>query len=133
MIRQKQSARRGALFFCLTLVFAAILGLASVSCSRADIRADEPDASAAENAAPLDGGAIQVVSESSPSPRKHYSRRNLEEMESELDWERNQNRILKEENDWLRVRVMQLQQELVTANQNIYSLNRKLDAIFKPN
>jgi hypothetical protein len=54
-------------------------------------------------------------------------------VEAELERERVTKQELKEENDWLRVQLIQLQHELVIANQNIYSLNRKLDAIFKPN
>ena len=43
------------------------------------------------------------------------------------------NVLLKEENDWLRSEVIRLHQELAEATQTIYSLNTKLDAIFKPN
>jgi len=68
-----------------------------------------------------------------PPVVKKNSRRDLAEVEAELEREENENRSLKEENDWLRVQVIQLQQALIDASQNIYSLNRKLDAIFKSN
>lgn len=40
--------------------------------------------------------------------------------------------LLREENRWLRSELIRLNQELVDANEAIYTLNRKLDAIFNP-
>jgi hypothetical protein len=40
--------------------------------------------------------------------------------------------LLKEENGWLRSELIRLNQELADANEAIYTLNRKLDAIFNP-
>lgn len=81
---------------------------------------------------PVEEGVI--IAEAEPVPRavEKPRKRSLEEVESELEEVRWKNMLLKEENDWLRAEVIRLNQALYEASQNIYSLNRKLDAIFKP-
>lgn len=53
-------------------------------------------------------------------------------LEAELERVRAGNAFLSEENSRLRSEVIRLNEALVEAGQTIYSLNRKLDAIFKP-
>ncbi len=77
--------------------------------------------------------APNTASESSASSGRKYAKRNAEDTEDELERMRWENDMLKQENDWLRLEVIKLQRSLLDANQTIYSLNRKLDAIFKPN
>jgi regulator of replication initiation timing len=53
-------------------------------------------------------------------------------LEAELERVRAGNAFLSEENSRLRLEVIRLNEALAEAGQTIYSLNRKLDAIFKP-
>jgi hypothetical protein len=129
-------ALRRVIFFCLLWLSVGVAGWGLLSCSRTSAGAGQD--AAAQGAAlvgepPSGNESSQVVSENPSSAFRRHSRRNLEEVEAELERERVTKQELKEENDWLRVQLIQLQHELVIANQNIYSLNRKLDAIFKPN
>lgn len=55
----------------------------------------------------------------------------VEELKVALERARHTNLLLREENDWLRDEVIRLNQSLYEANRDIYSLKRKLDAIFK--
>jgi hypothetical protein len=116
---------------CLSV---GLLVLTLASCSRTSNQTVKENAAEAviQPTAP-DDPAVAMVSEGDASTPKKHSRRDMEEAETELERERTENRLLKEENNWLRVQVLELQEALITANQNIYSLNRKLDAIFKPN
>jgi hypothetical protein len=124
-----------AIFFCLLWLSVGVAGWGLLSCSRTSAGAgqDAAQGAALVGEPPSGNESSQVVPENPSSGFRRHSRRNLEEVETELERERVEKQELKEENDWLRVQVIQLQHELVIANQNIYSLNRKLDAIFKPN
>lgn len=120
------------IFFCLLWLSLGFIAMAALSCGHTRDRAGEPDANSTSVESPAPEKSLQVVSED-PVPAKRRVRRNVEEVEAELEQEREEKNTLKEENDWLRVQVIQLQEDLITANQNIYALNRKLDAIFKSN
>ncbi|RJP19158.1 MAG: hypothetical protein C4520_13285 [Candidatus Abyssobacteria bacterium SURF_5] len=126
-------ARKWAIFFLLWLTV-GLSGIALIGCARNSsiIAGQETETQVSAPNAPT-AEVIKAVSENPPPAPRRNVRRDVEEVEAELERERINNQALKEENDWLRVQVIHLQQELITANQNIYSLNRKLDAIFKPN
>jgi hypothetical protein len=129
-------ALRRVIFFCLLWLSAGFAGWVLLSCSRTSAGANGQDAQGTAlvgEKTPSGNESLQNVSENPSSGFRRHSRRNLEEVEAELERERVTKQELKEENDWLRVQLIQLQHELVIANQNIYSLSRKLDAIFKPN
>lgn len=129
---QERPARGGALFFCLVALIVGLMGL--ISCSHTSSQTRDTNAAATDSVgSPADESAAVAAPEDSASAPRGHSRRELEELQGALEWERGENQRLKEENDWLRVQVIQLQEALTNANQNIYSLNRKLDAIFKPN
>lgn len=133
--RQGLLTPKKVIFFSLLWLSIGLAGLAFSACSHTPVRSAASDATTATADPPAPRDSFQVVSdeESAQSATKRRSRRDTEEVEAELEQERYEKQVLKEENDWLRVQVIQLQQELITANQNIYSLNRKLDAIFKSN
>ncbi len=116
-------------------LLAGLGGWILISCSHTSDRMDvqSPPVVVSPSAGD-DEAAVQTVSSAdSPSVPKKHTRRDIENLEEELERKDLENQSLKEENDWLRVQVIQLQQALIDANQSIYSLNRKLDAIFKPN
>jgi hypothetical protein len=126
---------KNVIFFSLLWLGVGLVGLAFSACSHTPVRSATSDAMTATVDPPAPGDSFQVISDEGsalPAPKRR-SRRDIDVVEAELERERYEKQVLKEENDWLRVQVIQLQQELITANQNIYSLNRKLDAIFKSN
>ena len=135
MNRQGLLTPKKVIFFSLLWLSIGLVGLAFSACSHAPVRSAESDAVTATVDPPAPEDSFQVVSdkETALPASKRRSRRDIGKVEAELEQERYEKQVLKEENDWLRVQVIQLQQELITANQNIYSLNRKLDAIFKSN
>ena len=128
------TARKGAIFFCAAALTAGLCGLLfGVSCSHIssdaekDVIASNPQTALESETKPSAAPA------GSPSQGKGDERKSIEELEMELERAQFGNVLLKEENDWLRSEVIKLPQELAEATQTIYSLNRKLDAIFKPN
>ena len=126
------AARRVVIFFSIWLSV-ALLGLMSLeSCSHANVRqAKEGCLPNAESASAQVSDGV-TSSEGSSFPGKKRSKRPPEEIEAELDRMQQENSMLKEENEGLRAEILKLQVMLAGANQSIYALNRKLDAIFKP-
>ncbi len=57
---------------------------------------------------------------------------NAYSLEEQLHKAQAENNWLKEENERLRSEIVRLNQELASATEAIYTLNRKLDAIFNP-
>ncbi|GAB4339318.1 MAG: hypothetical protein Kow0099_14240 [Candidatus Abyssubacteria bacterium] len=112
--------------FVWLLVGACVLA-SMMCCSRTPVNAPAEEVSVWE---PVEENAVLVEPETPPVQESR--KRPIEDMEWEIEELRWKNRLLKEENDWLRAEVIRLNQALSDANQNIYSLNRKLDAIFKP-
>ncbi len=99
------------------------------ACSHANVRQGSKSCPQTAEAASGQTGAT-VSSENSLVAKKR--RRPPEEVDAELDRLQQENSLLREENAGLRAQVLKLQASLADANQNIYALNRKLDAIFKP-
>ena len=95
-------ARRRAIFFC-ALVVACLVG----------------------------GGFFSVSCGHTPQRTDEYSP-DLNSLEEQLRRAQAENNWLKEENERLRGEIVRLNQELAAANEAIYTLNRKLDAIFNP-
>ena len=121
-------------FFYVTLLLLAVGGiLFASSCAR-----NAPNRPEAEMVAP---GQETSVSRSARLPGegttfvkdgRKYARQSLDDVEFELERAQTENTLLREENNWLRTEVNRLQLSLADANQTIYSLTRKLDAIFNP-
>jgi len=123
--RKGPIARKGAIFFCAAALTAVVCGLVlSVSCGHTSVTAEKEGIAAGPHTATET--RPRAVSERGVS-------HSIEELEMELERAQFGNVLLKEENDWLRSEVIRLHQELAEATQTIYSLNTKLDAIFKPN
>jgi hypothetical protein len=125
--------RNWPLFFCVTtMVFGLSVIAFSVSCSHTstgpekEVVATVQQPSSEPSVEPDAGSEATLVSGTT------HTNRNIEDMEAELELVRAENKPLKEEIDGLRSEVIMLHQALADANQTIYSLNRKLDAIFKP-
>ncbi|MBI4831900.1 MAG: hypothetical protein HY801_10180 [Candidatus Lindowbacteria bacterium] len=78
-------------------------------------------------------GELMEEPEGALPARKKLGRLRIEEVTVELEKAQAENTSLREENDWLRSEIARLEGALVDANQTIYLLERKLDAIFKPN
>ena len=55
-----------------------------------------------------------------------------EAVKAKLEKARAENEVLKEKNDRLQSKVVRLNEALAQAALEVYSLNKKLDAIFKP-
>jgi len=101
-------ARRRAIFFCTVALAFLIFGVMfSISCSHTP---SNSTVNSTEVESTVDMETIVVQSE---------------QVHSEND-------SLKEENDRLRAEIVRLNLELAAAHEAIYTLNRKLDAIFNP-
>lgn len=133
------TARKRALFFCVS---AAVFGLCGIlftaSCSR-NVAASEKTALSstqeisAERHVESGSDSRAAIPPSNPGTNDAGQPEGSgESSEIELERIRLENAFLREENNWLRSKVTRLNEALVEANQTIYSLNRKLDAIFKP-
>ncbi len=132
MSKEGLTARKRARFFPMW-VCVALLGLIFLdSCSHANVRQAEEGCFPNGEPASAQAAGGTLSAESTSFAGKKRGRRPPEEMEAELDRMEQENSQLKEENEGLRAEILKLQASLADANQNIYALNRKLDAIFKP-
>ena len=107
-------ARKRAIFFyTLALAFLVFGGLFFISCTHT----------------PSNHGPNSTVAEST------VPESTLEDMETiveQTDQVHSENDVLREENARLRAEIVRLNLELASAHEAIYTLNRKLDAIFNP-
>ena len=130
--RKGPIARKGAIFFCVAALTFALCGLLfGVACSHTSANT-EKEVIATGSATDTEVTPSESPKET-PVQREPDKKPSIEALKTELDHAQFENMLLKEENDWLRSEVIGLHQELAEATQTIYSLNRKLDAIFKPN
>lgn len=118
--RGQNDARRWALFFYRAMSGVGLFFLvATVSCSGVT---PGPEKSAA---------STSNMGEAREAPISGTDQE-MEQLETELERARLENDFLREENGLLRAEIVRLNWTLAEANEKIYSLNRKLDAIFKP-
>ncbi|MBI5117672.1 hypothetical protein HZA56_14435 [Candidatus Poribacteria bacterium] len=133
-MRQGLPARRWAIFFCLVTLVCGVGGLlVTVSCTHTSARTNEEIAVGGVESDTGSASEPLVDSESSSAQKKKVVRQRVEDVAAELDKARSENATLQEENDRLRSEIARLEGELADANQAIYSLEKKLDAIFWPN
>jgi peptidoglycan hydrolase CwlO-like protein len=131
---RSRTAQRRVLFSCFLWFSTAFLGLIAFgACSHANVRQAAGNCPQTAEAGPGQTSRATVSAESSPLAGKKRSRRAPEEIEAELDRVQQENSALKKENAGLQAQIVKLQASLADANENIYALNRKLNAIFKPN
>lgn len=118
------TARRWALFFCVSaLVVGAVGSLSAVSCATAPANSEKEaiSSSPAPSANPI-----------SEPDRPKSAGVDEREYANELGEVRKEIEALEHENGRLRSEVVRLNKTLVEAVLEVYSLNKKLDAIFKP-
>jgi peptidoglycan hydrolase CwlO-like protein len=128
-----EPARKGRVpFFYVTGLFLAVCGIVLAS-SCAHNALNQPDTKVAPPRPQASVSRDAAEGISSDKDGRKFARKDLDELESELERAQTENTLLREENNWLRTEVNRLQQSLADANEAIYSLTRKLDAIFKPN
>ncbi len=133
--QEGMTARRWALFFCVSaLVVGAVGSLSVVSCATAPANSEKEaiSSSPASSADPI----VEYV-EHYPAPISEPDRpkpAGVDEREraDELGEARTETEALEHENGWLRLEVVRLNKALAEAALEVYSLNKKLDAIFKP-
>ena len=139
MLRGKGSLRRGwiarrwaSFFYVPTLAFGPFAIAFFISCSGISRGAEKETLSTATVASTDPDAEPDPRSEVATPSRKDEGRRSIKSTGAELERVRSENDLLKEENSRLSSEVVRLNQALADANQEIYSLSRKLDAIFKP-
>lgn len=135
--RQKGlTAQNWALFFYVTALFAVICGSSfAVSCGTTSVNSETETASESpriSNEPPIGPDSNPETAIDQPNSQPEAKAQNAGTLEAELEIVRAQNSRLEMENVGLRTEAIRLNEALADANQTIYSLNKKLDAIFKP-
>lgn len=132
--RQKRlTVRKRALFFCIfALIFGFCGSLFAVSCGTTATSAERETIS--DSPAVSAGSRIESDHTSNTAPNRPESQQEIDDINAtvELEWMRTENSILKAENSRLRSEAVRLNEALAEAGRTIYSLNKKLEAIFKP-
>lgn len=134
-------ARRRASFFCIPalalLVCASFFAVACGTTAAAGKKADAPPSPVSPE--PLVDQAPVPVTITAEPPHSETNQADTrtdilacESLEVDLKRARAGNTVLSEENGRLRSEALRLNTELAEANLKIYSLNQKLEAIFKP-
>lgn len=137
--RKGLAARNRALFFCvsaLTLGFLASLFLTScnttVGQSERDTLSEPPQVSSESDIARSTPDSAANPEINQPKSENIDERAFYPDAGVTVRKLQAENESLKKENGTLRLEVIRLNNDLVEANAEIYSLNRKLNAIFKP-
>ncbi len=110
--------KRASFFYMFVVAFGFIAILFTASCAR--------------NAATSEQQALSAMREVSAEPGVGQEGSAIESLRPEIERAESENDLLKAQNNWFRSEVIRLNEALADANRTIYSLNRKLDAIFKP-
>ena len=130
--QEAMTARNRALFFCVLSLTVGLLGsLFALSCGtvatspKKEIISEVPEVSTEPRIEHIELEPASNPETNQPEPEKFNEQDCGPVTEAALE-------KVREENDRLRLEVIRLNADLAWANSEIYSLNRKLDAIFKP-
>ena len=126
-------ARGWAIFFYTTTLAVGVFAIISAaSCSHTSLGSGrEATLSAGESTSEQAPAPVKII-ENSPPPEIKHPKKRIETSRTEYRRIEAEDFMLQKENERLSSEVASLNVMLAEANRTIYSLNRKLDAIFKP-